>query len=247
MRKLSNSPFLVDSPLSVFPQSDALRDHVFPLFDLGMEEFKFLGTGFFIGQQSFALTAGHVVKNSVAAAALLASEEGWMVFEVTSVECHPEEDLAVLQMQPPGLGVNWSTFSTLKKRDTRSSLSYHLWGYPEDAAIELIAQGKGLRPDLVYSEGHVRRRISDVPLPGIFGSQFIELSAVAGAGCSGSPVFIRSSGDNWDLCGVYIGERVNDRATSVGYAVVLDKLAEWEPELLGRALAREINDIDNRW
>ena len=51
----------------------------------------------------------------------------------------------------------------------------------------------------------------------------------------------------WDLCGVYVGERVNERATSVGYAVVLDELAEWIPALVGRSLREEANDVDPSW
>lgn len=204
---------------AVFRQSDAIRDHVFPLFDVGsgglLAPARFLGTGFFLGRHDFAMTAAHVIRGVEQAVALLAGPSGWLSFAANAAELHPREDLAVLAMQPPGLEHHWSAFVTLKALETRSSLPYHLWGYPEDAALDLAETGQGLRPDLVYSEGHVRRRVTDVPLPSIRGSRFIELSGVAGAGCSGSPVLRRRPGEMWDLCGVYVGERVNERATSV--------------------------------
>ena len=46
------------------------------------------------------------------------------------------------------------------------------------------------------------------------------------------------------LAGVYVGERTNDRATSVGYAVPSDAFADWIPDLLGRALAVELADVE---
>jgi hypothetical protein len=46
-----------------------------------------------------------------------------------------------------------------------SSLPYHLYGYPEDAASELVEDDQAVkRPDL-YSEGHTRRRLSGIPAP----------------------------------------------------------------------------------
>ena len=43
-----------------------------------------------------------------------------------------------------------------------------------------------LRPDLVYTQGYVRRRLSNLPLDGIRGQQFFELSEAAGPGSSGA-------------------------------------------------------------
>ena len=230
-----------------FHQSDAIRDHVFPIVDTGRGKVEFLGTGFIIGQRNFALTAGHVIKDALEPAALFVVEGGWLPFSICAQESHPHEDLALLELNPPTAETNWTTFFSFNQRDTRSSLTYHLWGYPEDAAIELLSLGQGIRPDLVYSTGHVRRRLSGVPLPSIRGSQFIEVSEVAGAGCSGSPLFTSFGNSNWDLCAVYVGERVNDRSTSVGYAIVLDQIAEWVPELLGHPLEKELNNPHPRW
>lgn len=98
------------------------------------------------------------------------------------------------------------------------------------------------RPDLTYSEGHVRRRLSNIPLPAIKGSSFLELSQVAGAGCSGSPVIFNSpyAGQPLQLVGVYVGERLDEYSTSVGYATRLDELLNWAPGLLGRTLGEEL-------
>lgn len=230
-----------------FEQTDAIRDHVFPVFtsqaEIAPQPDTFAGTGFFVGNRNHAITAAHVIRGSSAAIIRMAGPAHWLSFSVLNYEVHPREDLAVITIQPPSPTGHWSSIFTLRKRDTRSSLPYQLWGYPEDAAIELLESHGYTRPDLVFSAGHVRRRISDVPLPAIRGSKFIELSAVAGAGCSGSPITGRGSIDRlWDLLGVYVGERVNDRATSVGYGTVLDELGDWAPNLLGRTIAEEAND-----
>ena len=48
---------------------------------------------------------------------------------------------------------------------------------------------------------------------------------------------------NGALRGVYVGERTNDRATSVGYAVPVEDLGDWIPEPVGRSLAEEVGDV----
>ena len=239
-------------PSMTYQQSDAIRDHVFPLFDLPAEEAgpakpRFMGTGFFVGRRGYALTAAHVMRGASRAAAGMAGPDGWLGFAILSCEEHPREDVAVLSVAPPAPATPWSSFFTLHARDTRGSLPYDLWGYPEDAYIELMASGGDGRPDLVYSAGHVRRRVRDVPIPNIRGTDLIELSSVAGGGCSGSPVLRRIEGQRWDLLGVYLGERLDERSTSVGYAARLDDLGDWAPAVLGRSLTDEINDTDPRW
>lgn len=101
-------------------------------------------------------------------------------------------------------------------------MRYMLWGYPVDVQYEVPNEhGVALpRPDLVYVEGYVRRRLSNIDLPGIRGSQFFELDSAAGAGCSGAPVILRQTGGgDWQVTGVYVGNRVNEtEGVRVGYA-----------------------------
>lgn len=232
-----------------FKQGDAVRDYVFPLYaidrgDTAPEARRFLGTGFFLGRRNRALTAAHVLKAvKEPVAALLADETGWRAYAVQEFEIHPSEDVAVMTIEPPASGQNWTSITHMWTGWEGSSAPYHLWGYPEDAAYELVNDDQMVpRPDLVYSEGHVRRRLTGVPLPNIQGSQFFELSGVAGGGCSGSPVLRRQPGQMWDLIPIYVGERLNQRATSVGYAVRMEEVREWAPELVGHSLLLEANN-----
>lgn len=245
-----------------FVQSDSIRDYVFPLAEISirgdgvghMELFR--GTGFFIGNRNFALTAGHVVKDvRHHLAAFLIQNDKWILFDVGQIAFHPTEDLAVISLEPPVPG-NASTWRSIVDGvvpgRVHSADHYYIFGYPEDAAFELELDNEVLvRPDLVYSEGHVRRRLRGVPLRGIRGSTFLELSGVAGGGCSGSPMFHLPSpisflqGGNvprWNLTGIYVGERTNDRSTSVGYGIPLDEIGEWVPDVLGRSVVDEIVD-----
>ena len=108
-----------------------------------------------------------------------------------------------------------------------------------------------LRPDLVYYEGYVHRRMTDIPLDGIRGSHFYEVSTVAGAGCSGGPIVAKNAAPNeWKVFGVYVGERIGvdsltDRPRrSVGYAARLDAITDWYPKIYnGQPVVEEVPDI----
>jgi hypothetical protein len=103
-----------------------------------------------------------------------------------------------------------------------------LWGYPE-AVLYDRADAGGASPDLVYSEGHIRRRITR-DLPGMRGRTFFELSTPAGAGCSGSPVTMRRPGMQWQVVGVYAGERRSESGDfAVGFATRVADLDEGLP------------------
>ena len=114
-----------------------------------------------------------------------------------------------------------------------------MWGYPEDIAQELEGQGRVIeRPELIYAEGYIRRRISQHAFPGIRGTQLFELSEVVGPGCSGSPIYINRK-PFWDVIGIYIGERLNERSTSVAYAIREDVFRDWVPTCLGSSILEE--------
>ena len=80
-----------------YTQSDDIVDHVFPLFNVELEEAglrltEFLGTGFFVGSHGHALTAKHVIKNAKTAAILMrdASRTGWQAFAVRETNRIPQ-------------------------------------------------------------------------------------------------------------------------------------------------------------
>lgn len=235
--------------LTELKQGDAIRDYVFPL--VRVEEdgpgifraTRFLGTGFFFGRRGFALTASHVIKDHIEAlvAALLWVQDRWFPVLVKRAERHGVHDIAILEMSQQEPGFKWHGIVSISAQWVGSSYRYSLWGYPEDAAYELEQQGTvQLRPDLVFSEGHIRRRMTAIPVPRVSGTEFFELSEVAGGGCSGSPVLgAIGTGQHWEVIGVYTGERGNDRATSVGYATRIEAVRDWVPELLGHSLLSE--------
>lgn len=239
-----------DDPTSAQAQGDAIRDYVFAIVNIAVEDdvyriTEFLGTGFFIGSRGYGLTARHVLAQAKTVAIVMpTSDQGWRLFAVKEEDSHPSEDISVIRIQPPEFG-HWRSIFSLPSAWAGSGLSYLLFGYPDSAMREVVDNGMALfRPDLIYSEGHIRRRLTDLPLPAIKGTRFLELSQVAGAGCSGSPVFNSASAGRaaWQLIGIYVGERLDSDSTSVGYAVRLDDLRDWEPEMLGRSLAAEVTD-----
>ena len=96
------------------------------------------------------------------------------------------------------------------------------------------------RPDLIYSEGYIRRRITGLKVPTVKGTQLFELSAVAGRGCSGSPV-LKTGAVLSAVIGIYVSEKVNDE-TAVAYAVREEAFREWKPTLFGRTVLGESQD-----
>ena len=234
----------------MFIQSDKVRDYIFPIATanaipdivvqkiIGVQATKrILGSAFFIGNQGFALTANHVIRGSeserlIAMFSLPSGE--WQVFEITGYEAHPSEDVAIIKIE----NNTWKSPFCISDSSIHASTQYHLFGYPDDTTLELIAHNQVLlRPDLVYNEGYVRRRFTG-DLPSIQGSSFIELSEVAGTGVSGAPV-IRGRTPTSEVIGVYIGEKINERATSVSYAVRAESFIDWVPNLLGKSVLEE--------
>ena len=230
----------------MFNQSDRIRDYVFPIATAKRNEnvyqlVKILGTGFVIGNHGFALTARHVVaayRSEIKVAMFAANDSGWLCFEIIASEDHPSEDVSVIRLSAG----EWKSFFRLANTHEQASCRYRLFGYPDDATYEIVDAGKAIaRPDLVYNEGYFRRRY-DGDLPGIDGRAFFELSEVAGSGASGAPVF-KFSTPAWEVMGVYIGEKLNDRATSVSYAVREDSFRHWQPRILGTSVLNESMNI----
>ncbi|MBT9161107.1 MAG: hypothetical protein DDT27_01383 [Dehalococcoidia bacterium] len=230
----------------MFTQSDNIRDFVFPLATArrvgnAIELVRFLGTAFVIGNRGFALTARHVIAGAVEhpmIGVFALPDGGWFSVGIAAVESHPSEDVAVVQLE----GGPWRSFFRLAGTNENSSARYRLFGYPDDATYELVDSGQVTpRPDLVYNEGYFRRRFTG-RLLGIDGSAFFELSQVAGSGASGAPV-CKFSAPAWEVMGVYVGEKLNDRATSVSYAVREDAFRDWTPNVLGTTVMAESRNV----
>lgn len=223
-----------------------MRDYVFPLISTerdgdALRMVGLRGTGFLVGSRGVALTAAHVIGDGIGdlSALFLSSTGEWLAVGVQQAERHDREDIAALRLdeaQPWG-----RSFLALSSATEHQSCPYMLWGYPEDVAREVVIEGRVRhRPDLVYVEGYVRRRISNLDLPRIRGTGLFELSDPGGSGCSGAPVIKRGTGGgDWQVIGIYVGERSNDDGIFVGYAVRADCFRDWSPSWLSQALADE--------
>ena len=175
-----------------------------------LEYVELLGTCFLLADSGgLAMTAKHVSRKiTVGEAAVMFTRNGtWQPAAVQGVEEHRAQDVALLRLEP---GDYPSPFSLSRFRAHASS-QYMVWGYPE-AILREGEPGRGgvilERPDLAYSEGHIRRRLTGISLThGPLGTRFYELSAIAGDGCSGGPVTLRTPNMPWSVVGVYVGER----------------------------------------
>lgn len=230
----------------MYEQRDYIRDFVFPIAMAQKSEQEymlklFLGSGFLFGNKGFALTASHVIEkyaNELLITMFVGKDNKWYVFEVLNNESHPKEDIAILKIN----GGPWKSPFRMRNKWEGSSARYQMFGYPEDAVYDIVDSSSSKvtpRPDLVYTEGYIRRRISFNPgIPNVKGDNFFEVSEIAGRGCSGSPLYINNN-RVWDVIGIYVGEKVNDRGTSVSYAVREDVFRSWSPAILGTSIINE--------
>jgi len=170
-----------------YQQSDAIRDYVLPIVTVDREMramTSFLGTGFVIGERGSLLTAGHVLREhsiDTVMALVVDNDMTWQAVALLSVELHPSEDVAFARMG----GGPWTSFLVLTDEWHGSSADYELWGYPAESSREVVVDNRAvLRPDLIYSAGHGRRRIEAGTLPSPLGGTAFELSTPAGPGTS---------------------------------------------------------------
>lgn len=241
-------------------------DLVFPISlikinDQNLGELEaFLGTGFLVGSQGYALTAAHVVDVNIPSGCILAGMfvdkaiNQWKIFPINLVDTHPAEDVALLKFN----GDHWKETTIRVSFEMQfSSFEYKLFGYPNANLYEDVDITDNLgrvlgRPDLIYSLGHIRRRVS-YSLPGIKGNCFYELSQPVGAGCSGSPIF-KSINGIWEVVGIYIADKsvsipfgaynkdleweiqTIDLPGVLAYAVRMDDLKDWKPKTLNNTL-----------
>ena len=213
------------------------------------------GTAFLIGNRGFALTAKHVIagKSKPLAALTMAEAGGWTWNKIVASEMHPSEDVAIIKLNASSCRSGFQLSSSVEMASSR----YRIYGYPGDATRFETARGEF--PDLVYTEGYIRRRYSASLYPSaepsatagtsqvtealqISGTGFFELSQIAGTGTSGEPVF--DLADPMQVIGIYSAEKHTPHViqmggqpvtqlTSVSYAVRDDAFRNWKPAMLG--------------
>lgn len=240
--------------------NQVVRDYIFPIItakQISNDEIKltgFLGTGFLIGKRGFAITAYHTVENFHKNwDALFENKEGigvlfidnknkFISLSIDSIEPHPTEDIAILHIK--NNNYSWQTPFRISNKKEFGWKDFFLGGYPDDVVWEkevITTEGKIIlaRPDLVSVKGYVRRNFSEnLNIKGIKGNSFYELNAIAGKGCSGSPVYECKNGI-WNVFGVYTAEKeifkgeIGEQYVSmqVSYAVRTESFFDWNPSI----------------
>ena len=187
---------------------------------------RLLGTGFVLDQGNRFVTAKHVVQGAATFVAFETVDRRFVSVDLRMIATHPKEDFAVFELNPPRPGSGLKLDSTPQN----SSLKYDMWGYPEDFLFESDQRGAHgailPRPELIYTAGYIRRRVSH-SLLGLPGNCFYELSSIAGSGSSGGPIIeINRSTLHWHIFGIYIGERTIEVANrpprEIAYAARID-------------------------
>jgi hypothetical protein len=209
-----------------------------------------IGNAYFIGSSGFAITASHVLKeidrDGGEKVILIQRNDGqWIYYRIIAEEHHPTEDIAIIQV----FGEPWRSIMEISDVHEFASCEYDLWGYPDYVARELsnitpTPSGKSLiKPELIFQRGYIRRSISRQLQHGIYvGSNFYEISEVAGARCSGAPLIHRTKrgvNSSWQVIGTYIGEQTGTAIHAVGFAVRSSSICDWVPIVLGRSLGTE--------
>ncbi|RQM59634.1 serine protease [Burkholderia vietnamiensis] len=231
-------------------QRGMVRDYVVPVITVvrepnGFRSTGFLGTAFNIGSRGVLLTARHVIEghqDETLAVLYVDTNNEWAAHVVQERELCDNVDVAVLKIEG-----QWSSIIECDGEWQGASLHYDCWGYPEDAQFD---PGAIYRPDLVYTTGYIRRNYSHA-IPGVRGTQFFEISEIAGAGCSGAPLIhktkrLRGAQKTWALVGIYSVERRTEVhvggmpvVREVPYAVREEAFRHWAPAVLGRTIIEE--------
>ncbi len=217
-----------------------IRDIIVPIVEITMtaahevEFVRLLGTGFYLAACNVLLTASHVIKDSPNFVAMVVINNQWYSREFSKSVVHPSEDIAVLwDAGGPPAAQSWLSIDDYEQY---SAGQYELWGYPEDvlydAAIKKPDGTAYQSPDLVFTKGYIRRRVS-FEVPGIKGANLFEISEVAGSGCSGGPLITKRNNE-WYVSGIYLGERRTQTGDGpireIAYALRISAVRAWLAE-----------------
>lgn len=214
--------------------------------------FDLEGTAFLVGMRGFMLTAAHVAEvlktKAKPVAIFLDHTRAPSLVVIIDCECHPTEDVAVLKLADG----EWGSIHDLSPTRQFGSAEVMMWAYPENVAKEHQnavppddPEATTVRPDLIYFQGYIRRRIDrEFPVGILRGSAFYEVSQIGGACASGAPVTIRAPGQQWGVIGVYVGEQTSDARREIGIVVRSDAFLDWAPAMLGNAVSAERHTHD---
>ena len=135
----------------------------------------------------FRFTAAHVIdqlldgnKRDDVILGLFVDNNRWVAVFIENFEKHDTEDVGIIKFK------TFKRESFLKINTTPQHLTceYHCWGYPHEVAKELskLEENAPERPDLIFTQGYIRRRISRELYPTIIfrDKQFYELSEIVG-------------------------------------------------------------------
>lgn len=228
------------------------RDCILPLIEMSLHEDgfdyeSFHGTCFLIGSDGYAITNLHLlgVRKGNELGVLIVENGLWRAHIVEATETHPVEDIAILKLR----GMKYKSFLKISTRSEYSPCKYKQLSYPEDVESELVIDNRVVhRPDLIYLEGYIRRRMSNMEIP-LKGSDFYELSEPGSTGCSGSPVIDMRGGEIWDVIGVYCGNKtsaLNGNISGVRHAVRSDAICDWKPSILNKKISDEFRKVVTR-
>ena len=219
-------------------QSNEVRDYVLPIAiskpnDDGTFTFvKLLGTAFLLSNNQ-AMTSGHVLREvnheDVQALFIDRVNGGWVGFSIENIELHPRADAARFTLK---CNITLETIFQISQKQIHAASPIKSFGYPNDCLYEIPAgQNQKIlpRPDMVYFQGYVKRRISFNPgFPHIPGEGFYEINEWFQPGCSGSPVFGPKVGKClWEVIGIYVGDWQVNEGPRLGYVLRTDQIQEW--------------------
>ena len=197
----------------------------------------------------FRFTAAHVIdqlldgnKRDDVILGLFVDNNRWVAVFIENFEKHDTEDVGIIKFK------TFKRESFLKINTTPQHLTceYHCWGYPHEVAKELskLEENAPERPDLIFTQGYIRRRISRELYPTIIfrDKQFYELSEIVGGGNSEVPIILKNSigKKHWEIIGIYIGEKSEG---DLSYAVRAEAFANWVPKILGKRIIDESNNV----